>query len=513
MAHAKGQHPQDPYAARGKALTSSVQRLRGWVGSDPSKVPELADALVDLTAHRLLGHGYAAAAADAQEAVRRSAELLAAQGPIGPYTSIRDAARYVTAVIQFGAIQAGLGMPDAAERTIDSLRNIHQQLGDGLLRQLEPQTVIWALLCSARAALVAKDVAAANAYADAARARLAESGLSEDRDAAYVAMDVDRLASDARWAAGRAGQAMAFLHAARICYDEVVDGRLQEPARLSPALLERLAEPLFGVYRDLADRLVATGEVDLGLATRRSLVELLRGLRGRLGDHDGAQLALALSDLARDLSASGRAEEAAAANTEAAEILPKEPAGTADHAAGLVSRGTQVVSWAPLPPDAAYAATTASAATTKIVDLAALQAELQQSWAAWLQTQRPVAQREELERKEHIRVAAERDEAEQAMADRAAAEKLAAERVQAEEAERLEAERQAAAEQAEHIERKRRREERIEAHRLEVERREAEEREAERLVAERLELERLQAQIDELERAEERGQGERREGQ
>src|SRR5262245_40270232 len=104
--HKAAKQPQDPYAQQGKTLTSSVQRLRGWVGSDPSRAPELADALVQLTAHRLLGHGFAAAAADAQEAVRRAAELLAAQGPIGPYTSIRDAARYVTAVVHLATIQA-----------------------------------------------------------------------------------------------------------------------------------------------------------------------------------------------------------------------------------------------------------------------------------------------------------------------------------------------------------------------------------------------------------------------
>ena len=67
---------KDRYAERGKTLASSVQRLRGWVGSDPSRAPELADSLVLLTSHQLLGHAYAAAAADAQEALRRAAELL-----------------------------------------------------------------------------------------------------------------------------------------------------------------------------------------------------------------------------------------------------------------------------------------------------------------------------------------------------------------------------------------------------------------------------------------------------
>src|SRR3712207_6687762 len=100
---------QDPYAQRRKKLTSTVQRLRGWVGSDPSRNAELADALVQLNRHRLLGHDYAAAAPDAQDALRRSAELLTATGPIGPYTSTDDAVRYLTAVVHLAVTQAGLG--------------------------------------------------------------------------------------------------------------------------------------------------------------------------------------------------------------------------------------------------------------------------------------------------------------------------------------------------------------------------------------------------------------------
>ena len=144
MAQAKArQQSQDPYSQQGKTLTSRVQRLRGWVGSDPSKLPELADALVDLTAHRLLGHGYAAAAADAQDSVRRAGELLAATGPIGPYTSISDAARYVTAVVHLAAIQAGMGMPDAAGRTMELLQDVREQLREHRLEvPLRPETVI-----------------------------------------------------------------------------------------------------------------------------------------------------------------------------------------------------------------------------------------------------------------------------------------------------------------------------------------------------------------------------------
>jgi hypothetical protein len=506
----------DLYAQRGKALGSLVQRLRGWVGSDPSREPELADALVELTAHRLLGHGYAAAAADAQESVRGAGELLAAKGPIGPYTSISDAARYVTAVVHLGAIQAGLGLPDAAGRTIDSLQDIRDQLqGKGLEQRLQPQTAVLALSCSARASLASGDVATANAYADATLARLAESDLGDDPAAAYLAMDVERLVSDCRWAAGRAEESVSYAYAAKSRYDDVVDGRLAEPARLSPALLERLAEPLLGLYRDMADRLAGSGESEVGLITRRRLIELLGGLTGRLGDPVRVQLASALADLARDLSELDRVDEATAVRVEADAVLPDgSETAVQDLARGTVSLGTQAITWAPLPPTMSYAATTASAgatapptaattaptAATKIVDLAALQTARQRDLAVWLQFARPQARRLEHERMEQALIDAERREAERDAAERAAAETLAAERVEAAQAERLEAERQAAAEEAERLERKRRREQRLEAHRREVEQREAELHEAQRLEAERLELERLQAEIDELER-------------
>ena len=527
QAHKAQKQPQDLYAQQGKVLASLVQRLRGWVGSDPSRVPELTDALIQLTAHRLLGHGYAAAGEDAQDAVRRAAELLAAKGPIGPYTSVSDAARYVTSVIHLATIQAGMGLTDAAGKTIESLKDIQEQLGEGLQRQLQPQTAIWALSCSARAALASGDIAEANACADAALVRLAESGLADDPDSQYLAMDVDRLTSDCRWAADRVEEAVAFLHAAKDRYEEVVDGRLEQPARLSPALLDRLAEPLFSIYQDIADRLAAIGEVDLRLTTRRRLIELLRGLTGRLGDPARLDLVSALIDLAHDLLEYGRVDEADAAAGEAATIeqsLESPGKVIEDRARGTVERGSQSVTWTPLPPNASYAATTAAAAGR--IDLTMLQAERLRKAAAWLQAERAQAHRRELERMEEARIEAEAREAERVEAERAAAAQLAAERARDQEAERLEAERRATAEEAERFERKRRREERIEAHRLEVERREAEQREAERLEAERrageqqaadpaeierLELERLQAEIDELERAEKRAEAERNE--
>lgn len=318
--------PQDPYAQRGKSLTSSVQRLRGWVGSDPSRTPELADALVQLAEHRLLGHGHAVAAADAQEAVRLAAQLLSATGPIGPYTSVADATRLVTAIVHLATIQLGVGRPDTAGLTIESAQDLQQQLRDVALKeQLTPRTEVWALWCNARAALASGDVAAANTYADSALARLGDSGLRNDPDAAYLAIDVDRLVSDCRWASGQAEEGLPHLHLAKDRYDEVVDGRLREPGRLSPALVERLAEPLFGLYRDLADRLVATGEVDHGLVTRRTLVELLQGLAGRLGEPTRVQLALALSDLATDLLSVDRLDEAESAAGQAAALALDRP--------------------------------------------------------------------------------------------------------------------------------------------------------------------------------------------
>jgi hypothetical protein len=505
-----GRQHHDSYAQRGKTLASQVQRLRGWVGTDSSRVPELADALVQLTAHRLLGHGYTAAAADAQEAAHRAGQLLTANGPIGPYTSAGDAGRYLTAIIQLATVQVGLGMTDAAGRTINSLEDVREQLrAYRLNEQLEPRTAIWALWCTGRATLASGDVAAANAYADAALDRLAESGLRDDPDAAYLDIDVGRLASDCRWAAGRSEEAIIYLHAAMERYEGLVDGRFEEPARLSPALVERLAEPLFGLYRDMADRLEATGDVDLGLITRHSLIDVLRRLAEQLGNSARVQLASALVDLSADLLRLDRIAEADAAADEASAIAIQARTAVHDLTRAVVSRSTRSVTWAPLPSTASYAATTAASAGTVLTpggptpprppgasgaEPAAFMAERRRRTAAWLEARRPEAHRLELDRLAHARLDAERREAERIAAERAAANRQAAERAAAQQAERLEAERRAAAEEAERIERKRRRAERIEAHRLEVERREAERREAERKEAERREAERREAE-------------------
>ncbi len=323
---------KDGYAQRGKTLASAVQRVRGWVGSDPSRQPELGDALVALTGHRLRGHEFAAAGADAQDSVRQAAQLLTAQGPVGAYTTAVDAARYDTAVVQLASVQLGLGLAEPAGRTVASLDELHEQfLALRLELPLAPETVVHALACTAAGALASGDVITANATADDALRHLRAAGLHEDPDAAYLALDVDRLLSDVRWAAGRPVDALGHLHRARDHWVAVVEGRLDAPAGLSPSLVERLAAPAFPLHRDLADRLLATGEIDLALVTRRTLVDLLR----RIGAPGRRQLGPALADLATDLLVADRIEEADEASAESVAV----PGGPADLGWPAVVRG------------------------------------------------------------------------------------------------------------------------------------------------------------------------------
>ena len=475
QAQKTGKQPQDPYAQRGKVLASAAKRLQGWVGSDPSKGVELADALVALTGHRLLGHGFAAAAADATEAVRRSAEQLTVNGPLGPYTAVDDAVRFVTAVAHLATVQVGLGRPDAAGRTIAALPGLRDQLTQlPLAEHLDPSTAIYILAANARAALATDDPAGANAYADAALSRRAEAGLTGD-DVTYLRLDVDRLAADARWAAGRAAESLTHLHAAKDGYHAFVAGRLNEPGRLPPALVERLAEPLFGLYSDLADRLVRHGDTDLGLVTRRELIGLLRGLVKPAGQPARMQLSLALGDLAHDLERTDRLIESEAASAEAAE-LASIPGSAADGRRSVPDLGSPAITWSPLSAADAYAATTAvdgSAAAPATPDV-----ERQHETAAWLVAERAEAHRLEQERLAQARAEAEQQAAEQAEAERVAAAEHVVAAARAADARRIEIEQQAAAEEADRRETKRRREERLEQHRIEVERREAERRAA-----------------------------------
>jgi hypothetical protein len=542
----KQKQPQDLYAQRAKQLASTVQRLRGWVGSDPSRNAELGDALIEVTGYRLLGHAYADAASEAQEAVVLAGKLLAEQGPIGPYTPVPAAVRYFTAAVHLAVIQAGAGLPDAAERTMQAALDWQEQLRrhQSLDDQLSPQTAVWALSVQARAGLAAGEVERANAYADAALDRLIEGGLADVADS-YLPMDTQRLVADSRWAAGRIDQALAHDELAREQYERVAAGRLANPGRLSPALLARLAEPLFGLYRVIADRLVAGGDVDRGLVIRRALIETLGGLTKRLGEPATAQLARSLDDLAADLVLAGRADEADLAAEEARKTagrLTGELAdvrntlgSSADRADRRPGRVEPLTSWPALDDTRSFAASTAGARGARptadeeaeLLRQAQARAEAERAEAHRLEEQRRARAREEHARRETERAEAAREARELAEAERRAAEQAAAERA---ETERIEAERLAAEEEAARLEIKRRREERLEAHRLEearlaAEQQEAERREAERrevdvpageqpldpAEAERRELERLAEELAELERTEaEQAERERR---
>ena len=144
----------DTHAQRARRLSSEVQRLRDWAGGDPARLGDVADALNELTAHRLAAHAWAEAAPTAQEAVMLSAKVLAQHGPVGPYTPRGDAARSVTALVHLAVIQSAAGLAEGAEQTLSAAFGLRAQLIrldlDGALN---PATIAWALLAWARVAL------------------------------------------------------------------------------------------------------------------------------------------------------------------------------------------------------------------------------------------------------------------------------------------------------------------------------------------------------------------------
>lgn len=439
---------QDPYAQRAKSLTSATKRLRGWAGSDPSRNAELADALVELTAHRLLGHAYAAAAEDAQEAVRRSAEALTANGPVGPYTATPDAVRYLSATIHLATVQVGLGLPQAAGQLMGSVDTLSGQLRTHQLDvTLLPATELWTLIARSRVSLAAGEIATANTFADAAGRQLASSGLGQasNEKIGYLPIDVDRLLSDTRWSAGRATDSLAFIHDAKDRFDDEAITRLSNPTRLSPALVERLAEPLFGLYRDFADRLAVSGDIELGLVTRRTLVDLLRGLPSTLGPKWRVPLAAALADLATDLRSVERTAEADTASQEAHHIGPKFELGRT------------------VPPLGRYLATWPTATEGSDADGSP---PVRPEWlhADQLETDRAEAHRLETERAQRAQRIADHEAERRVEAERAEVDRAIAEREQAASEQRQEAERLTAEAEAERTEIKRRRAQRLDDH-------------------------------------------------
>ncbi|MBA8793712.1 hypothetical protein FHX74_001317 [Friedmanniella endophytica] len=532
---ARTKQPQDPYARQAKTLSAQVQRLRGWLGSDPSRLADLTDALLALDEHRLLGHQYRAAGPDAQEAVKRSAELLLADGPVGPYTTAPDAVRCGVAFLQLAAVQVGLGVPGGAGRTLASWQQLHAQLVPHRLDLRLPAVAAFrGLHAGARAALADGDPARANGWADRAAAAL-PSVPAEARADGFLELDLDLLLADVRWAAGRGEESLTLLHRARDRYEEMVGGRFDQPGRHPVPLLQRLAEPLFGLHRDLADRLRRSAEIELALVTRRRLVELLAGLAPRLEDPVPAQLTASLTDLADDLlvagrvdeavpvagEAVGRAEERAAAGAPRllagavwARVLAAsgEPDEAADLLGGLrraeaAAAGPEIVAYAdavqqeltgaepgadldalrdaargvlPLGPRIDWPVADPGPAYAFVALAAAPEPVVRPADEDWIRAERDRAHRVEEERLVAARREGDERRRAEEQAARAAAEREAAQAAAAaEEARRVRAQQEAAAE-ADRVERQRRREERLREHQAELDRRAAEERAARR---------------------------------
>ncbi len=275
---------------QGKQLLSRVKQLRGHAGSSAEAAAELADALNDLTANRLVAHEYDDATSIAQEAVVASAKLLHEAGPVGAYTPPDVAARYYTALVHVAVTQVGLGMLDETAATLGMLDEFRARLTRPMATDLHPRTAAWALMTRSHVTLTTGDVAQANAWADAALVRAGALGAVEQgSDAAPVRIDVERAVADARWSAGYPDDSIAHLREASRIHDEWVGSSLDQPARLSPALLWFLIAPLVGLTRELADRLVSMGRVEEATALRGALIDRLVPAIGRLGP-DGHEM-------------------------------------------------------------------------------------------------------------------------------------------------------------------------------------------------------------------------------
>lgn len=548
----------DNYPAQAKRLASSVTRLRGWVGSDPARQPELADELVALTDVRLDAGAWAEAVTDAQEALALAGRLLAAHGGFGPYTPAADAARFVHAAVQLAALQAQLGLPEAASASLDTALAVIENL-PSLDLITDSRTPLREAAARSAAGLASGDVAASNTAADAAIVAL------------EVTPDVPELAAvrvlgaiaDARWAAGRRPEALVWSWAAVERYRRSVD--LGSPATINPARLARLADPLLPAVTAFSRRLAAQGDLAWAIALDREAMSTLSSLTGRAPE-TAAWADRATGELASRLLDAGRPRECLAA---AAEVVAHGTSDAATLAAGRahLALGDPTAALAVLEPlvvgglsDGAVTETEALAAYAQAlaatgqdaseIETAARQAQAAvpvpvavTSWpapagpfATGFDPQRLTAATARVEREftavsaaarsqaaadeDAVRARAEQefvaaDAARLADEQRAAAAHAAEESRRAAErhaAARADQEQRRAAAAAERQETKRRREERLEAHRRETERREAAERRAElsaQLAAtrdpaerERLELDLLALDLESLERDE-----------
>jgi hypothetical protein len=391
-----------------RELASAVKRLRVAATSDPQRADDLADALVELTASRILAWDFTEAATDAPESVVLAARILASRGPSGPYTSVPDAVRYFSATAQLAAVQAGLGQAEAAGRTFDGLDAWRQQVSRlPLAENLSSAVVVWAHLARARS-LLGGDVALANAWADAAELQLH----AQPSPPAYLALATHLLVADCRWAAGRTESSLAHHRLAMDAHEAALTS-LGTPPR--PGVARIAAAPVAALYEPYAQRLDATGDRTTGIAVRRAEVALLESL----GDREF--LASARAGLAAALAAAGRTAEAS---------------GT-----GETVRGSAVsspvpgerVSWEPLPASLTLAVGDLSAAAARwrqaeqaaVFAGVAARAEAERTEAGWRAQADADAARRDAE-------AAEAEQHAAAQAAAAEAERIAAERQDAE---------------------------------------------------------------------------------
>jgi len=395
-------------------------------------------------------------------------------------------------------IQSAAGLHQGADQTLAAAFALRDQLTRlDLDARLARETVAWALVVWARVALAESDPPAANARADAAVA----VGVSEG----FLAVDVDRVAADARWAAGLPEPSVEYGLRAVERYEALALDQFQQSARLSPQLLDRLSEPMFGTYTEAADRLVAIGAPGLGLTLRRRLVDLLGALAVRSPDVPTV-LMTALSDLAEDLRSTGRPAEARDV-AELADSIAVDAESVQASGRVRVRLGSPV-SWSPLAPNAAFGITSGSQGEPS-GRLAALRgpadAEEQQRRLA---AEAELAHRADQQAARATLLAAE-EQRQHAEQQRLAEIEAGAERRAAEEAAR-------AAERA-RLEKQRRRAERMAEHQRQLEREQAEREAALRAQvsgetaeerAEREELEHLAAELAALE-AEEAAQAQR----
>lgn len=257
----------------GRDLDARVRKLRVQSTSDPDRLDEFADALLQLTAVRLQSWDFGQAATDAPEAVITSARVLAAGGPVGPYAKPVDAARYHTSSVQLATIQALLGATEGAARTLAGLDDWQQQLGElSTIEGLAPETLVWNLIARAQAA---SNEESASGYAELAGAVRQLLALTPNQ-AIWVHLT---LAAD-HWRHGRQELALAQDQLSLAELARLLDD-LTEPVR--PGITEVLTRIAQTVFPAVARRAVAASEPALGAALSRQWRDLLL----RLGQDPG----------------------------------------------------------------------------------------------------------------------------------------------------------------------------------------------------------------------------------